>query len=305
MRGRAGWLGFFTGALLVLFAASPGIGGVLHLFDYTIDEFVVGEKQAELAVCYANGNKYSDKRTTYTGSFLKRWFGGEKTTRETANVLLDQDLIREIDYLKNRVVDYPLARIVDPDWYDRHSPLEIPSTAQTMIDARYAVKAPQFSLTISPESVAVDNRLCTHVIATLRLETLDKIKNASSVTLIRQAMWLTDQVKGIDEFRTFNRAMEKRLGIDAARVGIFGNILSYWQGGLDSIGESLNTVSGYPVKKEVSVTAVYTAGLGTDDAKRTEASISKISVNLREVIEEPLGMDRFDSPKGFRMVTAQ
>jgi hypothetical protein len=278
---------------------------VLHLFDYSIDEFVVGEKQAELAVCYANGNKYSDKRTTYTGSFLKKWFGGEKMTRETANVLLDQDLIREIDYLKNRVVDYPLARIVDPDWYDRHSPLEIPSAAQAMIDARYEVKSPQFLLTISPESMVVDNRPCTHVIATLRLETLDKIKNASSVTLIRQAMWLTDQVKGIDEFRAFNRAMEARLGIDAARVGIFGNILSYWQGGLDSIGESLNSVSGYPVKKEVSVTAVYTAGLGTDDVKRTEASISKISVNLRKVIGEPLGMERFAPPQGFRMVTAR
>ncbi len=305
MRGRAGWLGFFIGVLLVLVAASPGFGGVLHLFDYTIDEFVVGEKQAELAVCYANGNKYSDKRTTYTGSFLKKWFGGEKTTRETANVLLDQDLIREIDYLKHRVVDYPLARIVDPDWYDRHSPLEIPSSAQTMIDTRYEVKTPQFSLTISPESVVVDNRPCTHVIATLRLETLDKIKNASSVTLIRQAMWLTDQVKGIDEFRAFNRAMEARLGIDAARVGIFGNILGYWQGGLDSIGASLSSVSGYPVKKEVSVTAVYTAGLGTDEVKRTEASISKIAVNLRKVIENPPGMERFYPPKAFRMVIAR
>lgn len=305
MRGRAGGLGLFVGVLLVFVAASPGLGGVLHLFDYTIDEFVVGEKQAELAVCYANGNKYSDKRTTYTGSFLKKWFGGEKSIRETSNVLLDQDLIREIDYLKNRVVDYPLARIVDPDWYDRHSPLEIPSSTQTVIDARYEVKAPQFSLTISPGSVAVDNRPCTHVIATLRLETLDKIKNASSVTLIRQAMWLTDQVRGIEEFRAFNRAMEERLGIDAARVGIFGNILGYWQGGLDSIQASLNRVSGYPVKKEVSVTAVYTTGVGTDDAKRTEAAISKISVNLREVVTDPPGMERFDSPKGFKLVMAR
>ncbi len=305
MRGRAGNLGLFAGAFLVLVAASPCLGGVLHLFDYTMDEFVVGEKRAELAVCYANGNKYSDKITAYTGSFMKKWFGGEKSTRETSNVLLDQDLIREIDYLKHRVVDYPLDKIVDPDWYDRHSPLEIPSTAQNMIDARYEVKAPQFSLTISPESVVVDNRPCTHVIATLRLETLDKIKNASSVTLIRQAMWLTDQVKGIDEFRAFNRAMEERLGIDAARVGIFGNILSYWQGGLDSIQKSLNSVSGYPVKKEVSVTAVYTAGVGTDDAKRTEASISKISVNLRKVVEDLPGMERFDHPKEFKLVTVR
>ncbi|MCP4114135.1 MAG: hypothetical protein GY737_01815 [Desulfobacteraceae bacterium] len=305
MRRRAGCLGFFAGALLLLVSVAPVRAAVLHLFDYTIDEFVVGEKRAELAVCYAGGNKYSDKRTTYTGSFLKKWFGGEKTTRETANVLLDQDLIREIDYLKHRVIDYPLDKIVDPDWYDRHSPGEIPSTARTMIDARYEVKAPQFSLTVSPESVMVDNRSCVHAIAELRLETLDKIKNASSVTLIRQAMWLTDQVRGINEFRAFNRAMEKRLGIDAARVGIFGNILSYWQGGLDSIEGLLNSVSGYPVKKEVRVTAVYTSGVGTGDAKRTEAVISKISVNLREVAEAPPGMERFDPPKGFKLVTAR
>ena len=305
MRWRAGCLKLFGGALLVLVAVSPGRGAVLHLFDYTIDEFVVGEKRAELAVCYAGGNKYSDKRTTYMGSFLKKWFGGEKTTRETANVLLDQDLIREIDYLKHRVIDYPLDKIVDPDWYDRHSPREIPSTARTVIDARYQVKAPQFSLTVSPESVMVDNRPCVHVIAELRLETLDRIKNASSVTRIRQAMWLTDQVRGIDEFRSFNRAMEARLGIDAARVGIFGNILSYWQGGLDAIQAQLNSVSGYPVKKEVLVTAIYTAGVGTDGAKRTEALISKISVNLREVAEAPSGMERFDPPKGFRVVTAR
>lgn len=304
MTWKRTFLGFCTVTFVLFFVVCPVFSAVLFVFDYTIDEFVVGEKKAEFAVCYANGNKYSDKRTSYTSSFLKRWFAGEKSIRETTHVLLDKDVIREIDFLKFRVIDFPIERIIDPDWYDRNTPLDIPGEVQGAIDERYEVKSPVFKMDVSPEPVRVDGRMCSHAVATIQLETLDKIKNASSLTLIRQEMWLTGDIPGIGEYEAFNLALEQRLGIDAARIGIFANILEYWQGSLDPIRESLGSLTGFPVKNKVSVAAVYTVNPGSSDERRTETSIYRTSMMLKEVIDDNPAMDRFFPPEDFKNVVA-
>ncbi len=294
------------GTLLALFFSElDSYAQALFIHDYTINEFVVGTKKAELAILYNGDQKYLDKKTTYTGNLLKKWFGTKKTIRESTHILLDKDIIREVDYVKNRVLDFPLKKITDPDWYDRYSPQDISKPTKKMIDTRYHVQEPLFTIKLNPEKQIFNKYSCSHITADVRLETIDKTKNASSITLIKLELWLTNQVPGFTDYEYFNEKLGKRLGLDAARLGPLENILDHWHESLDSMKKYLKDVNGYPVKKELSVTAVYKAKTNTPLPEITRKEIKNISEVLQKVILEKPDIERFIVPPDFKIITVE
>ena len=301
VRGRILFLALFS----VFISAPIARADVIFLHDYTTNEFVVGSKSSELAVCYAGGNKYINMSTTHTSSFLKRWFGKEKQVRATTHILLDRDVIREIDYVKNRVIDFPLARITDPAWFDRYHPGDMPQAARDLIDNRYEVQPPKFTIKVDADLKDVGGYACSRVVAELHLKTMDKIKNAASITRVTQEMWVTRDIPGYGDVEAFNGALVRRLGIDAARLGVFEGLLDYWHGSLDKAPPEFSQVRGYPVKKEISVHAVYLKGLDQPEPEKTDKEILHVSDSLREVHTGVQDMARFKVPDDFLVVTAE
>ncbi|MFH1155629.1 MAG: hypothetical protein V1793_17625 [Pseudomonadota bacterium] len=283
----------------------PCCADVCFIHDYTMNEYVVGEKDAELSECYSGNSKAVDKTTRYTDTLLKRWFGGVKSFKATTQILLDQDVIRELDYAKNKTIDFPLKKITDPAWYDRYTPDDIPESTREHLDKRYAAVDPEFDVQVDPEPVLLNGYSCRHVVALLRLETRDKKRNASSITLVRQEVWVSEDVPGYDEYQAFHRKLVDRLGIDAERIGVFASLLDYWQGPLDRFRDALGDVQGYPVHKEVSVTAVYRADSPSGDPVTTQKEISAIKETLRSVSRDPVPSERFASPPEFSQVIAE
>ncbi len=101
----------------------------------------------------------------------------------------------------------------------------------------------------------------------MRLETIDVKKNSSSVTLVKQKLWVSEAVPGYAQYRAFHEKLAKRLGFDAVRLGGLSGMLRYWDGSLDPVRKSIKDVKGYPVKSTLSVEGRYTAGVGTASAK--------------------------------------
>ncbi len=124
----------------------------------------------------------------------------------------------------------------------------------------------------------------------MRLETIDVKKNSSSVTLVKQKLWVSEAVPGYAQYRAFHEKLAKRLGLDAVRLGGLSGMLRYWDGSLDPIRKSIKDVKGYPVKSIISVEGRYTAGVGTASAKTS-------TVQLKE--------ESMDAPGGFDGQTGQ
>ncbi|OQX25489.1 MAG: hypothetical protein BWK80_15380 [Desulfobacteraceae bacterium IS3] len=55
---------------------------------YKIKEYLIGEKEAELSAAYSAGRMFVDKKTKYTGSWMKRLFGKVEEKRETSHLIL-------------------------------------------------------------------------------------------------------------------------------------------------------------------------------------------------------------------------
>ena len=291
--------------LISLFLNTTAFAKVLFIHNYNINEFVIGTKTTEVAICYSDGNKYMDERTKLTDSFMKRWFGKEKEMRKTTHILLDKDIIREIDYEQNRIVDFPLKNITDPNWYNKYTPKDIPNDVVKMLDKKYAVLPPLFEIKISPTKIKIDNYLCEHITINLRLETIDKSKNASSITLIKQEMWLTDEVAGFDEYQKFNEKIGKRLGIDPVRFGVLENLINYLQGSLEPIKKHIKNLKGYPIKKETEIIAIYTTNMNTSISKTTKTQISKTTMILKQAIKNKINLSRFMPNSSFITIVAK
>lgn len=290
-------------AIILVVSVSNSRANVLFIHDYAINEFMIGTKKAELAILYTDDKKLIDKKTTYTGSFLKKWFGSNQTIRETTHILLNEDVIREIDYVKHNVLDFPLERITSPEWYDKYSKEDIPSITREMVDSKYQVLAPVFTIKTTPGNETINNYSCKHVTADVRLETIDKKKNAASITHIKLDLWLTNEIQGFSEYQSFNEKLGKRLGLDAVRLGPLANLLDNWQGSLEPIKHDLDDIQGYPVKSDLSVTAVYKTKTDTSSPEITKKEIKTVSDILQKVIPGQGDFKRFSIPADYKIVT--
>jgi hypothetical protein len=283
-----------------IFQAVPCLGDVLFIHDYKMKEYVIGEKEAELAAGYSPGGMFIDQKTKYTGSWMKRLFGGVEEKRETTHFLPDRNEIREIDWHREEIIVYPLQDIANVmrSQEQKKGNKEL----EEFLKERYQVAEPQLSIRTLPEKEKVGAYLCRQVEASLRLETKDLKKNAASITLVQQKLWVSDEVPGFAEYNDFHKKLAQKTGLDAERLGCLSFLLRYWQGSLDPVRERLNQVKGYPVKRILTVEGQYIKDVGTDSSKTHSFQIKEEFMQLREVLLEKLDESRFNPPADFRVV---
>ena len=233
-------------AATLFLCATPCLADILFVHDYKSTEYLMGSQDAELLAGYTGQAMFMDKKARYTGRMMEVFLGKDKEVRETTHFLLDKDQIREIDYYKGKVIVYPLAKLSDTSWIKGKEKLD--KDTADMIRERYRTVPPRLSLIIHPQTETIGGYVCRRVEAELRLETIDVKKNSSSVTLVKQKLWVSTKVPGYGEYIAFHRKLAKRLGLDALRLGNLSELLGYWDGSLDPIRNSLKGVNGYPVK---------------------------------------------------------
>ena len=303
---------FQPGKQLVIFclatafflSALPCQGDVVFIHDHKLKEYLIGEKDADLAVAYTTeGAMFVDKKTRYTGSLMRRIFGKVEENRETTRFLLDRNQIREIDWYRDKIIVYPFENLTDSVWIQQKDGNY--EAARKILKGRYRVSDPVFSIKRFPEKVKINEYLCIRVEANLRLETEDLKKNAASVTLINQQLWISDTVPGFELYHNFHKKLAEKLGLDAARLGSLNFLLRYWKGSLDPIRESLNDIRGYSVKSILTVDGQYIKDRNTDSPKLHSFQVKKESVQLREIFLGKIDKTRFEEPAGFKVVISK
>jgi hypothetical protein len=283
--------------------AFPCRADVLFIHDYNATEYLMGNQEADLLVGYTNEAMFVDKNTRFKGKLMTTLFGKVHEGRETAHFLLDKDQIREMDYHKGKILVFSFEKLSDVNWIKQKQ--KISEAEEKIIRDRYRVSEPLLSVKIFPGREEVSGYPCQVVEANLRLETVDIIRNSSSVTLVKQKLWVSDAVPGYGQYHAFHEKLAKRLGFDAARLGGLSGVLRYWDGSLDPIRKAIKDVKGYPVRSLLHVEGIYTAGVGTDAAKSTSAILKEESVVLREALTDKPVRPRFPEPSNFGTTVVQ
>jgi hypothetical protein len=302
----------FPGSVIALMAAAalllcavPCKADVLFIHDVRMEDYYGGSQNAELLAGYTPQAMFIDRTARYTGIFLKTFWGKEKEVRETTHFLLDKDQIRELDYHKNKTVIYSFDKLSDINWIDRSITKKMDEDVAQKIKDRYRPLPPKLSVTIHPEKETIGGYVCTRVDADLYLETVDMKKNATSVTLVKQKLWVSTKVPGYDQYNAFQNKLAKRLGLDALRLGNLSILLGYWNGSLDPIRNSLKDIKGYPVKSITTVEGRFTEGTDTASPKIFSKRLKEESVELKKVSMERMGKERFAVPSDFGLTIVE
>lgn len=288
---------YITAAAVFLLLAPPCRADVLFIHDYKATEYLMGKQDADLLIGYTGQAMFIDKKTRFTGTMMTTLFGKVTEERETTHFLLDKDQIREIDYYKGKIIVFPFERLSDVNWVKQKQ--QISEANAEIIRERYRVSEPVLSVKILPQKEEMNGYPCQVVEADLRLETVDVKKNSSSVTLVKQKLWVSEAVPGYAQYRAFHEKLAKRLGFDAVRLGGLSGMLRYWDGSLDPVRKSIKDVKGYPVKSIISVEGRYTSGVGTASAKTSSVQLKEESMELREVLTDKPVKARFPEPTDF------
>lgn len=268
-----------TSIWVSIFWATVGLADVRYVHDYTSGTYLTGEQKALLQVAYTDNAMFVDKRTRYTGSWMTRFFGEVKEQRNTSQFLLGKDEIREINWVDGEILVFPFAHMDRIQWIKEKRAFQ--EQARTIISERYEALAPEFDLEILPDTEKVDGYPCRHGVVRIRLETKDVKKNASSITLIRQDIWVSDTVPGYGEYQEFHDRLARKLGLESARLGALNFALRYWQGSLAPIQEAVEKIRGYPVKSRLSVEARYVTRSG-GNVKTVTKTIKTETMALRD-----------------------
>ncbi|MBA4396310.1 MAG: hypothetical protein C0394_02810 [Syntrophus sp. (in: bacteria)] len=289
-------------AVFCLFA-SPCRADVLFIHDFKTTDYLIGKQEADLLMGYTDQAMFIDKNIRYTGKMMTTLYGKVHEGRETTHFLLDKDQIRQIDYHKGKIIVFPFKRLTDVNWIKQKQ--RISEAEAEIIRERYRVSEPVLSVKILPKKEEINGYACQVVEADLRLETIDIKRNSSSVTLVKQKLWVSEAVPGYDQYKAFHEKLAKRLGFDAARLGGLSGMLRYWDGSLDPVRKSIKDVKGYPVKSIIRVEGRYTAGIGTASAKTSSVQMEEEFVELREaLIDKPIKV-RFAEPSGFGVTVVE
>ncbi len=295
-----------TLAALLLAAALLGLpaaaarADAIFINDHRMTELMLGEKETELTVAYAPAGKFLEKKTRFTGSWMKRFFGEVKEEKVASYFFLDRDEIREIDWQNDRIYVFPLQKMIDSRWVqNRQDEYE---EVREFLKERYQTIPPTLEITVAEALETVDGYPCRRVAAELVTGTDDLKKKSRSVTVMRQELWLSEDVPGYADVVAFREALARRLGIEAERLGNFSDLLKSWDGPLEPLLDKLHQATGYPVKSTLSVDAHYTSGLDTDAPQTITKRLKTETVTLREVRLEPVDVTRFADPPQFQVI---
>ncbi|MCP4747380.1 MAG: hypothetical protein GY874_14755 [Desulfobacteraceae bacterium] len=273
---------------------------ICFIHEHLSDEMFLGTKQAELKITYTPENMYVEKQTRFTGDWMKRFFGEVKKERVATYFLMGKDQIRELDWQNRRIYVFEFDKMANIQWIqNRRKNYE---AIKEHLDRRYKVKKPELTLEVAPDMERVSGYSCRKITARLRLETVDHSKNASSVTLVDQTLWLSRQVEGYDQYHAFHAQLAKRLGIEAERLGPLTCLLRYWEGSLDPIRSVLQSVSGYTVKTDFLARARYITRKKDGKPKTIEKTIKKETMHLREIKSAQVDQSLFADPEGFEVI---
>ncbi len=287
-------------ALWILLLAGPVSADVLYVYDVRSTELLMGEKQSELKIGYAPTLMVMDTKVRFTGGWMQRLFGEVKEERSTTLLVLDREQVREVDWENWGLSVIPLGKLRDVSWVrEQTSP---PAEGDESLAGRYQAVEPELSVVRHPEPEAVDGYSCHRVEAKLRLETRDTRRNASSVTHVRQELWLTEKIPGFEERQQAHRELTSRLGLESERIGSLSFLLRYWRGPLEPIDELVGRARGVFVKSVLSVDAEYTTGVDSAGAKTVGRRLKEETIRLRAVQTGPLDRSLFDAPPHFRTV---
>jgi len=289
-------------AVFSLFFCAPALADVLFVYEYDLDEYLMGEQKTLVFSAYKDQQLYIDKKIRYTGSWTKRFFGKEKQERKTVHILLDRDMVRELDWYRSRITNYPLEKLSDVDALKESAKLY--QEADDFLAKRYSVKKPIFSLSIISDDDTAQGYTCTHVKSELTLETEDIKKDAKSLTIVIQDLWVSTQVPGFSQYQNFHETLARRMGLQAQRLGPLNYILQYWQGSLSAIKDKLDRVKGVPVKSILSVKGSYIENLSADKPEQSDLEIKKETMVLKEIRQGKFDLDLFmpDTPFGEKTV---
>lgn len=288
-------------ALLLIMTAGPLWADVCFIHDYTTEDLFLGTKTAQLKMAYTPAAMVVEKQTRFTGEWMTRFFGEVKEERVATHFLMDQDQIREIDWQNRRIFVFDLDRLGNIGWVRQR--VEVHEAAAEHLSARYTVKAPALEIRIAPQPETIDGYTCRRVDARLRLETVDRLKGASSITLVDQTLWLSHDVPGYRAYDAFRHQLAARLGIEAERLGPLTFLLRYWNGPLTPISDTLRQLDdGYTVRSHLVVTARYVSGIDTATPKTIDKTIKQETVRLREVSDAPVDLATLTEPEGFEIV---
>ncbi len=290
-------------ALWILMFTSRASADVLYVYEVRSTELLMGEKQSELKIGYGSQLVVMDATVRFTGGWMQRLFGEVKQERSTTLLVLDQEQVREVDWENWRLSIIPLDRLRDASWVKEKT--SAPGEGDESLSGRYQAAPPQLAVRRDPEPVTVGGYPCHRVEATLRLETRDTRRNAVSVTRVRQELWLTESIPGVDDRERAHRDLASRLGLDAERIGSLSFILRYWSGSLESIADSVRLGRGVFVKSVLSVDAEYTTGVDSTSPKTVTRRLKEETIQLKSVLTEPLDRSAFDAPGEFRTVVLE
>lgn len=289
-------------AAIVIFFWASGIcrADALFVNDYQVDEYLLGKKEALLSVGYTRESMFVEKKTRFTGSWMKRFFGEVKEERVSTFFLMAKNQIREIDWQNNKIFVFPFDHLTNIQWIKQKR--DAYQGVSEIIKDRYKVKEPQLSIQVRKDSETIQGFVCQVIDAHLRLETIDRKKNAASVTLVDQTLWVSEAVPGFDDYQHFHERLARRLGLEAERLGCFNFILRYWDGPLGPIREKLDQARGYPVQTRLTVQAQYTTGVDTDTPKTITKQLKSEAVILKEVNLEKIDPALYVDPDKFEII---
>jgi hypothetical protein len=291
---------------LMIFVSPPAsrcaAAEALLVYDIKTNDSFTGEKEAVMKTAFTPRAMYVDIQTRFIGSWMKRIFGKVTESRETTHFLLDEGQIHEVNYSRGNVRVTPLDQIADVAWVSEKSAR--PAGVEEMIKERYTVEPGQFQITPTDIRAVINGFEAQRIDATLRLETYDKKKNASSVTLVKQELWVTRTLPQYGVYQAFFEALASQMGLEAERLKGLGSILQYWEGSLDPIRDQLDASKGLPVKSVTSVEAVYTKNVGTPKSETIRKQIKSETLLLKSVQDVAADAD-FEYSEAFQLVYAK
>jgi hypothetical protein len=291
-------------ACWLLFLVSPPSGhcaaDAVFVYELKTDDAFTGEKEAVMVTAFSPQAMYLDVQTRYIGSWMKRIFGKVTESRETTHFLLNERQVREVNWHRNNVRVFPIDKIADVGWVTEKSTRT--AEAEDIVKDRYTIVPPQFEITNTGVQAVINGFDATRIDTFLQMETHNKKNNSTSITQIRQELWVSRNLPQYQVYQAFFGALADQLGLEAERLKSLSYVLQYWQGSLDPIRDKLIAIEGLPVKSVTSVEAVYVKNVGSPKSETMRKQIKTETVLLKSAQTASPDMKYFDYPDYYPLV---
>lgn len=286
------------GVVFLLLMCSSAVCDVLFTHEIQSDDYMLGKIDTRMRIGYTDQIKYMDKETRYKASLLKRFFGKVKVGRSTSEFNLKENTVSEVDWENEYIYTYPLASISDPDWHLKRTPFV--KEREDFIKDRYEVSPPKISFEFKQDPEIIAGYSTRRVDIEVNLQTIDKKKDAQSLTRITQSLWLTDGVEGYGLYTKFNKDLSSKTGVNQYRLGLLGDLLSNLPQDLTFIENDLSRIKGYAVKSHFHIEGSYVQNFKDKPARTSTKVLKDETMILKEVLKtDTLDSSLFLPPASF------